>query len=354
MRDGSARPRGYACGVPVADPTAPDEGPVVYTSALTTRFRSLSTRDGVLLRGEAGWGEFSPFWDYDDDTSVSWLRAAHEAAEVGFPAPLRDRVPVNVTIPAVGPERAAAMVRASGGCTTAKVKVAEPGQTAGEEIERVAAVRDALGPEGHVRIDANGAWDLETAKERLAVLDRAAGGLQYAEQPVPTVEDLAALRRAVDVPIAADESVRRAEDPLRVARAEAADVLVMKVQPLGGVQRCLDLAAEAGLPVVISSAVETSIGLSAGIAAAAALPQLPYACGLATATLLTDDLVADPLHAVDGALPVRRPAPDSDLLTRHAASAELTRAWQDRLAACTAILTGTHEPSSTEVADFPS
>jgi O-succinylbenzoate synthase len=327
--------------VPVADPTAPHGGPVVYTSALTTRFRSLTTRDGVLIRGEAGWGEFSPFADYDDDASVSWLRAAREAADVGFPAPLRDRVPVNVTIPAVGPDRAAEMVRASGGCTTAKVKVAEPGQSVDEEIARVAAVRDALGPDGHVRIDANGAWDLGTARDRLAVLDRAADGLQYAEQPVPTVEDLAALRRSVDVPIAADESVRRAEDPLRVARMAAADLLVLKVQPLGGVRACLELAESAGLPVVVSSALESSVGIAAGVALAAALPEgtfrgAPLAAGLATSHLLRTDVTSAPLLPVDGHLEVRPITPDAVT----PAPDDVAAAWLARLDRVAALAGG--------------
>ena len=170
------------------------------------------------------------------------------------------------------------------------------------------------------------------------MLDRAAGGLEYAEQPCASIEDLASLRRALDVPIAADESVRRAEDPLRVARAEAADVLVMKVQPLGGVRRCLQLAEQAGLPVVVSSALETGVGLSAGLALAAALPELPHACGLATAALLTGDVTAEPLHATGGTIAAVRPEPTEEQLVRHAAGPELTARWQARLAECSAQL----------------
>ena len=188
--------------------------------------------------------------------------------------PVRDRIPVNVTVPAVAGERAAMIVTNSCGCRTAKVKVAEPGQSEADDVERLEAVRDAIGPDGRIRIDANGGWDLDTAVARLPMLDRAAGGLEYAEQPCPSVEDLAALRRKVDVPIAADESVRRAEDPLRVARLEAADIVVLKVQPLGGVRACLRLAEQCGLPVVVSSALETSVGIAAGVALAAALPEL--------------------------------------------------------------------------------
>ncbi len=310
---------------------APDV--VVWSVPMRTRFRGLTSRDGVLVRGDAGWAEFSPFWEYDDEESAAWWRAAHEAAELGWPAPVRDRVPVNVTVPAVDGPTARRIVLASGGCRTAKVKVAERGQDVSDEIARLEAVRDALGPGGAIRVDANAAWDVDEAVRRLVVLDRAACGLEYAEQPVPTVDDLAALRRRTHVPIAADESIRRAADPLAVARAHAADVVVLKVQPLGGVRACLELAERIGLPVVVSSALESSVGLAAGVALAAALPELPYACGLATAQLLTADLVTDPLLPVDGALPVRRPEPDPALLAAAAADDALAARWRARTAA---------------------
>ena len=305
----------------------------VYRVRLRTRFRGLTSRDGVLIRGEAGWGEFSPFWDYDHAEARSWWQAALEAADVGWPAAVRESVPVNVTVPAVDAATARRIVEASGGCRTAKVKVAERGQDLSAEVERLEAVRDALGPHGRIRVDANGGWDVDTALTRIAVLDRAAGGLEYVEQPCATVEELAAVRRRTAVLVAADESVRRAEDPFAVVRAHAADIVVLKVQPLGGVRACLDLAERLGLPVVVSSALETSVGLAAGIALAAALPDLPYDCGLATAQLLQEDVVPDPLLPVGGAIPVRRPEPSSALLAAHRADGDLTRRWSDRLAA---------------------
>ena len=309
----------------------PLPSPLVWRVPLRTRFRGLDARDGVLVHGDAGWGEFGPFWEYDDDEALRWWRAAREAADEGWPAPLRDTVPVNVTVPAVGPEAAFALVLASGGCRTAKVKVAEPGQSPGDDEARVEAVRAALGPGGAIRVDANAAWDVEVAVARLAALDRAAGGLQYAEQPVPGVEDLAALRRRTHVPLAADEAVRRSDDPLAVARRHAADVVVLKVAPLGGVRACLELAEQLALPVVVSSALESSVGLAAGLALAAALPELPYACGLGTAALLASDLVAEPLLPVDGAIRVRRPEPDPALVAAAAAGDELREAWLARL-----------------------
>lgn len=303
-----------------------------YAIGLRARFRGLDTRDGQLLTGPAGVGEFSPFWDYDDAESRPWLRAALEAAEIGWPAPVRDHVPVNVTIPAVGPARAEELVAASGGCTTAKVKVAEPGQTLSEELGRVAAVRGALGRHGKIRVDANGGWDTASAITHLRALDRAAGGLEYAEQPTMAVADLARVRRAVGVPIAADESIRRASDPLEVARQKAADIMVVKVQPLGGVRAALEIIEEVGLPVTVSSALESSVGIAAGLALAAALPELPYACGLATINLFTSDTVTTPLVPINGALDATRARaltlrPD---LAATAADPELTRRWDAR------------------------
>jgi O-succinylbenzoate synthase len=304
---------------------------------MRTRFRGIDAREGVLVHGPAGWGEFSPFWDYDAAECVPWWRAAHEAAYGAWFAPRRTSVPVNMTVPAVAPERAAAIVRDSRGCRTAKVKVAEPGQTEADDVARVEAVRNALGPGGFVRVDANGLWDVDTAVRMVALLDREAGGLEYVEQPCRTVEELAAVRRRVSVPVAADESIRRADDPLRVARLGAADIAVLKVQPLGGVAACLRIAEQIGLPVVVSSALETSVGLAAGLALAAALPELPYACGLATLSLLEGDVASAPFRVVDGELAVARPEPD--VAGAVAADKATARRWMERLAAVRALAT---------------
>jgi O-succinylbenzoate synthase len=309
--------------------TAPGGQPLeawVWSVPLRTRFRGIDVRDGVLLRGPAGWGEFSPFWDYDDAESRRWWSAAVEAAVEGFPAPLRDRVPVNVTVPAVDAERAHAIVTASG-CRTAKVKVAEPGQTEADDLARVEAVRDALGPSGAVRVDANAAWDVDTAVARIRELDRV--GLEYVEQPCASLADLVALRRRVDVRVAADEAVRRSADPLRVDLREACDVVVLKAQPLGGVRAALRVAEAHGLPCVVSSALESSVGIAAGVALAAALPELPFACGLATVALFTGDVTSSPLLPVDGELPVTRPEPD--LLDALAADAGTEARWRARV-----------------------
>lgn len=302
---------------------------------LATPFRGVDARDGLLLRGPAGWGEFSPFADYPPKRAARWLAAAREAAAGEWPAPRRDAVPVNTTVPAVDPATAHQLVARSG-CATAKVKVAEAGQTLGDDLARCEAARDALGPQGALRVDANGAWDVDTAATAVAALDRF--DLEYAEQPVATLEEMRALRGRVSVALAADESVRTAEDPLRVANLDAADVVVLKAAPLGGVWAALEVADACGLTVVVSSAMETSVGLAAGVALAAALPELPHACGLGTATLLADDVAADPLVPEGGAVAVRRVAPDPDRLARLAADDDLAAALRARHDAAAATL----------------
>lgn len=308
----------------------------VVAIPMTTKFRGLMVREAVLVRGPLGWAEFSPFVEYDDEEALAWWRATREAMEQGWPPPVRERVAVNATVPATDPQRAHAIVRASG-CRTAKVKVAEKGQSEAEDLARIEAVRDALGPDGIIRIDVNTGWDVDTAVERIPRYARAAVELEYVEQPCPSVDELAAVRRKVDVRIAADESIRRAADPLLVRDKEAADIVILKVQPLGGVRACLRLAEEVGLPVVVSSAIETSVGIAAGVALAAALPQLDHACGLATVALLADDVVADPLLPVDGFLPVRPFVVDEAKLAALAAPADRSQFWLDRLSRVRAL-----------------
>jgi O-succinylbenzoate synthase len=309
-----------------------------FAIPMPTRFRGTTLREGALLRGPAGWGEFSPFPDYGPRECARWLACALEAAACGWPAPARDRVPVNVTVPAVGPEQAHAIVAGSG-CRTAKVKVAEPGQAVSADIDRVEAVRDAIGADGKIRVDANGGWSVTEAARALRSLARF--GLEYAEQPCATLDELAGLRKQVHVPLAADESIRRAEDPLKVRAAGAADIVVLKAQPLGGVRAALEIAEACGLPVVVSSAVESSVGLAAGVALAAALPELHYACGLATMSLLSGDVTAAPLAESAGSLPVRAAEVDEAALARFEVD---PAAWRDRLLAAAGFLPGLFRP----------
>lgn len=311
----------------------------VVALPLVTRFRGVEVREAVLFEGPEGWTEFSPFSEYPDAEAATWLAAAVDFGWMPQPAPVRQVVPVNATVPAVAAASVPDVLARFDGCRTAKVKVAEPGQRLADDVARVAAVRAAMGPEGRIRIDANGAWNVDEAERALHAL--AEYDLEYAEQPCATVDELAELRRRVkymQIPIAADESVRKAEDPLAVARAGAADLLVIKAQPLGGVRRALALVERAGLPAVVSSALDTSVGLAMGVALAAALPELDYDCGLGTASLFAGD-VADPsLTPVAGALPVGRITPDPALLERHAASADRREWWLDRIARCHALL----------------
>jgi o-succinylbenzoate synthase len=306
-----------------------------FAIPMRTKFRGITVRRGALIRGPAGWGEFSPFAEYGPAESARWLGSAIESATVPWPAPVRGSIPVNVTVPAVGPERAYEIVAASG-CRTAKVKVAESGQREAEDVERVAAVRDALdaaGPGGRIRVDANGGWSVDVAARLLRLLARY--GLEYAEQPCASLDELARLRRLVDIPIAADESIRKAEDPLKVRAAGAADIVMVKVQPLGGVRAALRVAEACGLPVVVSSAVDTSVGLAAGVALAAALPALPYACGLATMSLLSGDVTAVPLAEVGGQIPVRRPSVEAAALAQWETDPE---PWRQRALAAAEYL----------------
>ena len=308
---------------------------LVYKVAMTTRFRGVTRREGLLLHGHAGWGEAAPFWNYDDLESSRWLAAALESARRFPPVPRRKFVPVNVTIPVISPEEAYERVKASGGCATAKIKVAEPGVSVGRDCARIAAVADALretvGGQAMIRLDVNGAWGVDQAREAIPAMAAAAGvvPIEYVEQPCLTVDELAQVRRSVDVPIAADESIRRAEDPLEVARKEAADVVIIKVAPLGGVRAALKVARKSGLGVVVSSALETSVGLSVGVAAAA-VPGVTRAAGLATASLLVGD-VTQPLIPERGRLPVGRREPDQELIDRTPVDGDLISRWGMRL-----------------------
>lgn len=336
---------------------------VAFELPMRTRFRGITARDGVLLHGPAGWGEVAPFWNYDADAAAPWLASALEQAVAGvsvvgddaaataahatsphagggargaLPA-YRSTVPVNVTVPEVGPHAAHRIVTASG-ATTAKVKVAGDWSSLDADKTRLEVVRAALGPAGRVRIDVNGGWDLESAVRLLPQMDRAAGGLEYAEQPCASVEDLAALRRRTSVPVAADESVRLSADPLAVARLDAADVVVLKVAPLGGVRRALALAERLGLPAVVSSALDTSVGIGAGTHLAAALEHLPYACGLGTVSLFEADVAVPSLVPDDGRLAVRDAHVSATMLDAVTASATVTARWQERLAHVLAAL----------------
>lgn len=311
----------------------------VVSLPMTTMFRGVLVREAALIEGPAGWSEFSPFPEYADGEAATWLTAAIEDAWAPRPRGVRSRIPVNATVPAVAAADVPAVLARFDGCRTAKVKVAERGQEIADDIARVHAVRETMGPEGRVRVDANGAWNVDEAEHAVHAL--AEFDLEYVEQPCASVEELAEIRRRtrhLGIPIAADESVRKAEDPLRVARAGAADILVVKAQPLGGVRRALGIVAEAGLPAVVSSALDTSVGIGMGAALAAALPALDYDCGLGTAALFVRDVADPPLVPQAGAISVTRVQPEARDRATVRASGERRDWWLARIAACHAIL----------------
>ncbi|NLE79591.1 MAG: o-succinylbenzoate synthase [Rhodococcus sp.] len=310
---------------------------VVVGLPMRVRFRGITTREALLLRGPAGWGEFAPFPEYADDEAANWLAAGIEAAWMGPPAPLRDTVPINATVPAVDPSRVPEVLARFDGARTAKVKVAERGQSPDDDIARVAAVREVI---PNVRVDANGGWSVDDAVRVLSALT-SDGPLEYAEQPCATVDELVEVRRRLPhVRIAADESIRRAEDPMKVVRAGGADVAVVKVAPLGGMRALLALSeelSEHGVPVVVSSALDTAVGISAGLAAAAALPDLEFACGLGTGGLFVED-VAEGRVFQDGGFVVSAAEPDESRLDELTVSVDRANWWFERMRRCHELL----------------
>ena len=302
-----------------------DDG-VVVAIPVTDGFGEPGVREFMLLEGPQGWGEFSAPRDVDDRQAARWLTAATEPGTVGWPDPVRGRIPVAVYVPAVSPAQAHQLV-VNSGCRTAEVSVVNRGSTINEDIARLEAVRDALGADGRIRCDARGGWDVDTAVSVIPALSDAAGGLEYVEQPCATLAELAEVRRKVDVRIAADA----AQTPARASLAEAADVAVLTVAALGGVRRSLRVAEVSGLQCVVASGPLTSIGLAAAVALAGALPDLPYACGMRRPPWLTGDVISAgrALLPVDGYLPVAPmpPAPDPELLARYTVTDQGTLAW---------------------------
>jgi O-succinylbenzoate synthase len=279
-----------------------------FTVALRQPVLGVTTRAGWLLQGDAGWAEWSPLPSWSREENAAAYLGALEAAEDPFPEPVRDSVEINTMIPRV-PPRLAARMAVTSGCAAVKVKVGDP-----DGEERVRAVREAVGPGVRIRVDANGSWDVDEAIAALARL--AAWDIEMVEDPVPGLREMAALRRRCSVPVGAEMSIRCLEDVVEMRRLEAADVLVIKPQRIGGVVAALRAAELAGVPVIVSSALETSVGLCACLAVAAALPESPYAHGIGTATLLAEDVTANPLRPVRGRLVPRRVEPDLLLVGR--------------------------------------
>ncbi|WP_430592157.1 o-succinylbenzoate synthase [Humidisolicoccus flavus] len=306
---------------------------------LAFRFRGVTHREIALIDGPSGWGEFSPFLEYGTAEASAWLHAAILDAWTPRPEPLREAVPVNATLPAIEASRVAEVLSRFPGCRTVKMKVAERGQSLADDVARATAAREFLGDSGRLRIDANGGWNVDEAETAIRALEPF--DLEYVEQPCASVEELAEVRQRISkltIPVAADESVRKASDPLAVARAGAADILVVKAQPLGGLQRALEITRQAGLPVVVSSALDSSIGLSLGAALAAALPELPFDCGLGTRSLFEYDIATPGVQAVDGAVSPARVVPDAARLEEFAVTADRRDWWMQRASDALALL----------------
>lgn len=308
---------------------------------MTVTFRGVNSRQSALICGPYGWGEFAPFLEYGPQESAAWLACALEAAWLPAPEPVRTRIPLNATLPAVPAERVPeVLAKYEGEIQELKIKVAEKGQSLADDIARVAAARDTL-PNARLKVDANMGYALAGALEALRKLCEY--GIIYAEQPVASIEDMAALRFAIakeglPARIAADESIRKAEDPLKVARANAADLMVIKAAPLGGVRRALALVEQAQLPAVVSSALESSVGIATGASLAASLPTLRYGCGLGTVSLMAEDVTDEPLIARDGFMDLRTITPSLQRLERLATDEQTRRWWVERVTACYRVL----------------
>jgi len=299
----------------------------VVALPMAVKFRGVTTREALLIDGPAGWGEFSPFTEYGPEESAAWLRAGLEAAFTGLPE-AHGEVEVNGTIPAVADVQP--VLARYPGVSTFKIKVAEKGQSLDDDLRRVAAVRQ-LRPDAKLRVDANRGWSVDQAIEAAEKL----GELEYIEQPCATVEELAEVRRRTSTAIAADESIRRAADPYRVAELGAADVAVCKVAPLGGVDKLLRIARDLDLDVTVASALDTAVGMDAGLVAAKLTGS--RAAGLATQRLFVED-VAAPRELANGRLEITRTTPDPDRLHGLRAPAKRRDWWFDRVRACVEAL----------------
>jgi len=302
----------------------------VLAIPMRTKFRGLTTREVLLFEGPNGWAEWSPFTEYEDEEASIWLKAAIEWAFGDIPKTDVKTIKVNATLPAVKDVKTA--LAPFGKFEVVKIKVAEPGQKLQDDIDRIHQVREHY-PDARIRLDANGNWDIETALKIAKIIYQENIPLEYLEQPVKTIAEMAELKlklQEFNIKLAADESVRKVSDPLAVAQANAADILVLKAAPLGGINNALAIAKEAGLPVVVSSALETSVGLSMGVHLAALIVS-EYASGLATAALLKEDVTSRPLIPQDGKIEIGRIHVDEDLLQDIKGHEDVTVWWQHRL-----------------------
>jgi O-succinylbenzoate synthase len=299
----------------------------VVALPLKSKFRGITVREVALFKGPAGWGEFAPFLEYDDAESSTWLLSAIDAATNPAPMAYRGFIKVNATLPALNSaQEIEELLQSFVGCDTVKIKV---GENLGEDIVRVARVR-ALMPKAKLRLDVNGGWSVDQALINLYKIYEEVGPLEYVEQPCATLEELRKLKEklAFEIKIVGDEVIRKAKDPFAINLQGAVDILMLKVAPLGGITRAREIGAHHKLPIVVSSALDSAVGISYGLQLAASLPTLDYACGLATGQLLSADVAALPLE--NGELAVLSISPDADLLAKYAVPVERLTWWKER------------------------
>ena len=291
----------------------------VVALPMKTKFRGVTVREVALIQGEYGWGEFSPFLEYDDAESAPWLACAIEAATQSKPQIFRTEVAVNGTIPALNDkEELERVVNSFPDVSTFKVKV---GSNASEDIARINVLR-SLRPHAKIRIDANGLLSVEQAVSLLQLV----GDIEYIEQPCATIQELRELKKRIDVKIVGDEVLRKAKDPFAIDLTGAVDYLMLKVQPLGGIKRAHQLAQHHKLPVVVSSALESAVGINYGLILAASFEDMNFDCGLGTGSLLAKNVAQLPI--VDGKIQISDVVPNLDGLD---VSADRFEWWKNRI-----------------------
>jgi len=301
----------------------------VLALPMRTTFRSLDVRETALIKGESGWGEFAPFVEYSDQESLPWLESAIEAADKALSPALRESIPINATVPASNDEAEIEQILSwYPGVDTVKIKV---GTGIREDLARIKAARKYL-PKAKIRIDVNGSWRVDDAFININAIYEVTGDLlEYVEQPVASLGELKQLKEgmSVDVKIAGDEVLRKAKDPFAISLDGAIDILMLKVSPLGGIKRAMDLASHHKLPVVISSALESAVGISYGLALAARVPRLDYACGLGTSALFNQDVSDIPI--ISGAIKAASYPIDLDRVERYELKGERLEWWRNRI-----------------------
>jgi O-succinylbenzoate synthase len=314
----------------------------VVSIPLRTKFRGLTERELLVFEGPNGWSEWAAFTEYEDEEAATWLQAAIEWGYETVPEPVRKQVPVNAILPAVPTEEVAKVLGRAGKFSTVKIKVADAKQTTADDLARILEAKQ-LYPDAKLRLDANGGFTVAQALELIAELEKDSIDLEFFEQPVATIAELAELRieiskRGQKTLVAADESVRRSSDPLAVELSGAADLLVLKSAPLGGIKSALAVANSSRLEICASSAMQSSIGLAAELHFASCLPELNYDAGLGTGYLFGGDLTADRLIPENGILELRRPEINTSSLDILKAEDHRYDWWIARLERCSRIL----------------